>query len=898
MTRERVPIVAREPTGVGLTLPEYADAKRLPEHFLQELGLRDVGLPGGVTAVRIPYYDVTHLEVAVRYRLALDGPDRFRWRRGTKLSPYGLWRLDRARLAEYVIIVEGESDCQTLWYHDRPALGLPGAGTWRDGWARYFDGIPTIYVVLEPGGGGDVMLQWISRSEIRNRVRLVRLGEFKDPSALYLANPHLFAERLDAYLGAATPPAPSDEDDHAPADLPVISVTDRRLTAKTRDALRALDRANLPAPRVFQQGGILVRLRRDEDGAPRVDALTTDSMRGELDRVALWMRDGKMLPVPTDPPTGVVRDVLSQPAYTLPPLRAIAETPFFSAEARLIVEPGYHADTGMFLHGAPGLVIPTVPSEPSAEDVHRAKALLLDELLVDFPFIDQASRAHAVGLLLLPFVRELIRGATPNHAIDAPTAGTGKGLLVEAISLVSTGRTIEVATESTNDEEIRKRLTALFLSGAPFALVDNATHRIESPILAAALTATRWTDRILGASRMVSLAVRTTFVVTGNNLAFSREHLRRAVWVRLDASAERPYLRTGFRHHPLGPWVVAHRADLIWAALVLVQNWVAEGQSRFTARVLGSYEAWAEVIGGILGAAGINGFLENLDVFAKRANAETDEWGRFVRAWHELHANHTVSADQLYPLAAVYLPDVLGDKGERSQRTRLGLALRKRTDSIIADHRIVAIENFRDALGRLRPAWSLRDVPCAREPVPRRGGGGDDGGGSVPNVWNVWERLDPAKNQDFQTSQTFSDVSDPEPQRTSLPPPRPTRTPISKDETCEKRSSHDHVVDGPIAQLITRVCGYDDVQPGELLPLHRQAFGLPLRIVAHVEPPADGVITWTLAELRDLDVSRPDDGDAFETFLRETKSRKNGHHPMVSQWVLPGPPLPGPRARP
>ena len=32
----------------------------------------------------------------------------------------------------YVVLVEGESDAQTCWYHGIHALGLPGAGTWRD----------------------------------------------------------------------------------------------------------------------------------------------------------------------------------------------------------------------------------------------------------------------------------------------------------------------------------------------------------------------------------------------------------------------------------------------------------------------------------------------------------------------------------------------------------------------------------------------------------------------------------------------------------------------------------------------------------------------------------------------------------------------------------------------
>ena len=35
--------------------------------------------------------------------------------------------------AGLVVLVEGESDCHTLWLHDFPALGLPGAGNWNEG---------------------------------------------------------------------------------------------------------------------------------------------------------------------------------------------------------------------------------------------------------------------------------------------------------------------------------------------------------------------------------------------------------------------------------------------------------------------------------------------------------------------------------------------------------------------------------------------------------------------------------------------------------------------------------------------------------------------------------------------------------------------------------------------
>jgi len=128
-------------TAQPCTLQEYAHAERLRVEQLRRLGLADVRYQGR-TAVRIPYKDPDGEEVAVRFRMALDKSegDRFRWRRGDKPTLYGLWLLDRMKKAGYVVLVEGESDCHTLWQHGVPALGVPGAGVWREEWATYLEG--------------------------------------------------------------------------------------------------------------------------------------------------------------------------------------------------------------------------------------------------------------------------------------------------------------------------------------------------------------------------------------------------------------------------------------------------------------------------------------------------------------------------------------------------------------------------------------------------------------------------------------------------------------------------------------------------------------------------------------------------------------------------------------
>lgn len=204
------------------TLESYAETKRLPVGFLRRLGLSDF-VYSGTPAVRIPYRDTEGVEVAIRFRLALEkgeeDDDRFRWRRGDRAIPYGLWRLGRAREADHVVLVEGESDCHTLWHHGVEALGVPGAGNWREEWSAHLDGIEKVYAVVEPDGGGEAFKEKISAcADIHERLCFVDLAEAKDPSDLHLVNPDRFKENLRAAFSRAKPwidEARTEEEAHA-----------------------------------------------------------------------------------------------------------------------------------------------------------------------------------------------------------------------------------------------------------------------------------------------------------------------------------------------------------------------------------------------------------------------------------------------------------------------------------------------------------------------------------------------------------------------------------------------------------------------------------------------------------------------------------------------------------
>jgi hypothetical protein len=192
------------------TLSSYAAAKRLPESFLRAIGVSDIRIQGQ-SALRIPYRDRNGDVIAVRLRRALaktDGnPDaRFQWRRGDTPQLYGLDRLATSPASSDIILVEGESDCHTLWLHGFPALGLPGAATWKEERdAVHFDSHGRIFVVVEQDAGGEAVRRWLARSRLAERSLLVNLGPHKDPSELHCADPTSFRTRFSQALADAVP---------------------------------------------------------------------------------------------------------------------------------------------------------------------------------------------------------------------------------------------------------------------------------------------------------------------------------------------------------------------------------------------------------------------------------------------------------------------------------------------------------------------------------------------------------------------------------------------------------------------------------------------------------------------------------------------------------------------
>ncbi|MDD3582305.1 MAG: hypothetical protein PHW74_14975, partial [Desulfobacca sp.] len=355
---------------------------------------------------------------------------------------------------------------------------------------------------------------------------------------------------------------------------PAIQVNNRQLLEITTDALAALRTAN-QTPRIFVRNSQLVWIARSEQGVPQINPLGENELRNLLGSAADWVSQniiGQLTPTLT--PIAIVRSVMGLGEWSFPPLRGLTSVPVLRPDGTILSTPGYDPATQLYFTPLPGAVLPSVPTDPSQDQAKEAARYLLDDLLVDFPFVDQPSRANALAAMVTPVLRPAIAGSVPLALVNAPKAGTGKSLLAEIFGWVSTGQqtTLTSPPQAKNeDPEWQKIITAALLQGVPVICFDNLEGTLRSPALSLAITATRYSARILHQSYAPELPVRVTWYATGNNVQLGGDLPRRVYWITLDPKCSRPWERNGFRHDPLRSWVDANRGKLLGCLLTMAR---------------------------------------------------------------------------------------------------------------------------------------------------------------------------------------------------------------------------------------------------------------------------------------------------------------------------------------
>ena len=516
--------------------------------------------------------------------------------------------------------------------------------------------------------------------------------------------------------------------------LPEIRCNNRPMRDVVADSLDALRTANDP-PELFIRSGQMVYVGVDERQRPSIIAVTKAHLRGRLDRAANYLRCGENADVAVAPPVEVVEDILALPPkeWGLPALEVVVEVPTLRPDGTVLDVPGYDEQSRMLYIPAPGFAMDPLPDDPMTDDLDVAVALI-DDAIGEFPYADDASRANVFGLLLTPIVRPAISGCTPLALVDAPQAGTGKSLLVDVFSIITTGRPAAMMPYPRTEEEIQKSIGSTLLAGRALVCFDNLEGVLSSPTVALVLTAKEYESRILGLSENMVVPNRATWVVTGNNIRPSGDMPRRCYHIRLDAKSSRPYTGRRFRHENLLAWVTENRPALLRALLLIARTWFQRGRPAAAADPLGSFEDWHRVTAGSLKVAGVDGFLANLDPFLAEADEMAVQWEHFLEelaaywpdgvAFSAAQVCAQVRGATAMTPSPFTLPDSLGDvdrRKEGSLERAIGRSFAKRIGARFGERQIY--------LDRLPPGhnnvtrWTVLDRDIERHRLTPQTGG-------------------------------------------------------------------------------------------------------------------------------------------------------------------------------
>lgn len=376
---------------------------------------------------------------------------------------------------------------------------------------------------------------------------------------------------------------------------------------------------------------------------------------------------------------------------TVPELTGTATHPLVMPSGEIVSEPGYHEDTGLYLTPyVPGV---TISQPPTSAQLTEA-VTLITTVFGDFPWLDQASFASYIGILIAPALRWMGGGVSwrvPAPIISANQPGVGKTALCKVFSALYGNHT--ATWPSYSDEELEKRLTTAMREAVePVIMFDNVPNglSINSTVLAQFLTQETWMARILGTSTGISVPVTKLVVLNGNNIKPASDMKRRALPITLRYEERHPEKRDpeAYAVGDLETWLdSAENVQLLMSAfLTIIRGWIADGAPRRPVR-MASFGGWASATAGLLDWAGLVGFP---DSWGDSVSQEDGEWAEVFEMWEKTIGDKKVTArDMLTMFPSEALPPGATTASGQASPRKLGTVLSANEGRWIGGYRIV-----------------------------------------------------------------------------------------------------------------------------------------------------------------------------------------------------------------
>ncbi len=429
------------------------------------------------------------------------------------------------------------------------------------------------------------------------------------------------------------------------------------ISADEHETNDAAVRALATDQELYQRGGELVWIifgEQPDDGikrpenAPHIAPLSLPSIRERLSRCAKF---GICVPSEKEGeeprferkhvPDWCVKAVANRGQWKgIRPLAGVVTCPVLRPDGSILNVPGYDQATCLFFE--PQGVEFQVPDHPTRGDAIVAAGRLLD-LIQDFPFpeTNPAHRSVWLAALLTSAARFAFIGPSPIFMADANTAGAGKTLLWEIISLILTGADFARMDNPENAIEANKVIVSLILAGDQLVLIDNIVGNFGNSAIDAAATGTSYKGRILCTNDMACARLPMTWFGSGNNVILVGDTRRRVCGLRLQSPEEKPEERTGFKYPNIAQHVRDYRPALLMDVLTILSAFCRAGKPQSKIKHWGSYEEWSKLIRQAIVWCDLPDPGETRQEVAARSDKDAEHLHGLIAGWEEIDADCT-----------------------------------------------------------------------------------------------------------------------------------------------------------------------------------------------------------------------------------------------------------------
>ena len=469
---------------------------------------------------------------------------------------------------------------------------------------------------------------------------------------------------------------------------------------------------------LFRSNGMIVQVRVDPvTGDVRTEALTEQSLFIYLSQEADWRKydgrddDWKRCDVP---PRIVTTLLKTQNLTHLPVLNGLARQPFLRrGDGSLVTVPGYDEASGVFAAFDPlKYALPEPTRENALAALRRLKALLSE-----FEFAGDHDRSATVSAMLTASIRDYLPVA-PGYNITASSPGSGKSYLASVIApFAGPGQSRNISYPATNEEATKVVLSLAIEQPAVVLFDDMPGDWMPWGAMNRMLTNGSITERVLGASRVITARASSFVMGTGNNIRPLRDMARRVASIYLLPKVETAATRE-FLNRP-DEDVRRNRERYVIDALTIITAFDAGGRRVANVPNVAGFEEWSEMCRHSLIWLGepdpATSFIEQIT-----HDPDAEQLGDLLEAWNSAFGERATLVRQVIAHIDQYKEGDLRDAVMELPCVERGFVNQSRFGKYLGRNRNRIVGGFQlvDAPSSERKAWAVKRIGKPTEPPP------------------------------------------------------------------------------------------------------------------------------------------------------------------------------------